>query len=488
MNNIYGFSSFTSGGNSDGGGSNPLSNPDIYAINDLHITTAPDKNIYINNSKTNLNQNDGDVIFNYSTTNANVVVANGDLEINNGDLDVLDIFGRNETLSGVITSPTISTSATNFSTPTTIPGTCVGIPISYPTPTTTSSGFSGFTYTQLNAPPDTPSQPGYIAQVQIPAGVQAEVMVQIPVQMQWALDIPGYTVNSNNVITYKQEIGPLVQQTSAAIPDNPPYPFMNNTWYRITSTTNAYIQQESSPGSGVYNPFYSSIYWQNIGTENTYAGALIKTSVDSPIATSGTGVTYQKNVGIFVYKFYTPLLAVATNYRLMTGCNMNSYIISDSGALPYNSNTATQMNPNNLPLNFTYSNVNIVAPINTAIGTTMVNALSYQTMIPRFNTGYFAVTTSTTYTIVHNLNIPLGTPYNLVILYSYASTAANNQTNITSQVYTQAAAGVVGAYTWVMTDPNTVTISTTNVSVGIAADASGTIQNRTGGYWNVFIY
>ena len=113
-------------------------------------------------------------------------------------------------------------------------------------------------------------------------------------------------------------------------------------------------------------------------------------------------------------------------------------------------------------------------PVNAEIGVTLVNQLTYNKLVPRYQWHWNAVTTAQTYTINHNLNMDSEEPIHYRIVFSTSPTGVFPLIEVTQQS---------NVYGMMYVNPNTIQLLTANDYI-----TSGINGQYSTGYWNVYIY
>lgn len=491
MANVYGFSTF---GSNSGNNVLPNGNKNIYSTNDLYITTISDKKISINSNKTNVNEDDGDVLFNDNTTGADVVVKSGDLVVDTGDILSNNVYASDDFVgNGNITTPCVVTSTEDFdpgATTTYYTNICN---VSSPDNDRVTHFYYEPSFNTVYNVQDPTGSHVFTVQIQTPANTSGEVIVTIPIVYNMNFSFVGSPVSGgvNSLNTLVSVAPSLTNET------NPTY--LNGTWYALNAINALSLGKETSFGSGIYNQYYSSNFLQ-IVNPNIPIGASTTVSVNSGSAqvtalNDGT-YTFAQNIGYFNYRFYVSNEATATNYELKIGLNTSvtfSTYQGVTGAYHYPQiyqaiHTYDNTTP---PFQYTLTDNQVVIPTNTSVGTTMVANLCFKNAIPLFTTGWLVVSKNSQYQIVHNLNTNTARPFRVQILFSTTNDGSYPVTDISSQGYGRGNANLCGAYLYTQSDPNTILLASGAYSVGVSVQAgSGTSMyiNNEDGYWNVFIY
>lgn len=491
MANVYGFSTF---GSNSGNNVLPNGNKNIYSLNDLYITTISDKKISINCNKTNVNADDGDVLFNDNTTGADVVVKNGDLTIENGDLLANDVYAYEDFVGrGNINTPCVITSLDNFDPGGTTEYFSSIMNVASPANDRLQRFIYPVYYTNQNFRTNnllTGTDPTWTVQIQVPANTPGEVLVYIPANININLTYaaPFQTVNMNfkvaPIFTYANTSSP-----GGGTESTPTY--YNGTWYNLDPTAGTMsVTVETSPGSGSYVHYNSTLFWQNTNVSNPAGECSVSVSQQSSqVFYLDDSVTFVKDLGVFVYRFYANSVPVATNYRLWFGYeSLITFSQSWGTDQVYH---AMHLNPTSAPIRYTVTDQSVTIPTNTAVGTSMINNLCFRNAIPLFTTGWLSVSKNSQYQIIHNLTMTTARPFRMQILFSTTNDGSYPVSDITSQGYGQGNANLCGAYLCTQSDANSILLASGAYSVGVTVVAgSGTSMyiNNESGYWNVFIY
>lgn len=485
MANVYGFSTF---GSNSGNNVLPNGNKNIYSLNDLYITTISDKKISINSNKTNLNEDDGDVLFNDNTTGADVVIRNGDLVIDTGDILSNNVYASDDFVgNGNITTPCVVTSTEDFD---------PGATTEYFTNicNVSSPNFDRVTHfyydPNMNTVFNVQDPVGthvFIVQIQIPAYTSGEVIVAIP--MVYNMNFSTNNAAGTNALNTLVSLAPSLTNGTNAV-------YLNGSWYSLNNQNALSLGKETTLGSGVFNQYTSTNFLQiqnssiPVGT-STAVNVNSRTAQVTPLP-DGTS-TFAQSMGVFNYRFYVSSQPTATNYQLKIGLNTSVTFTTTSTNYHYPQiyqaiHTYDNTTP---PFQYTLTDNQVVIPTNTSVGTTMVANLCFKNAIPLFTTGWLVVSKNSQYQIVHNLNTNTARPFRVQILFSITNDGSYPITDISSQGYGQGNANLCGAYVYTQSDPNTILLASGAYSVGVSVQAGsglGMYVNNENGYWNVFIY
>lgn len=501
--NIWGKHTF---GRNDSG--NPMpSDQNIYTDYDLHISTAKNKIIYINDNKSNTSYDNGNVIINYNTTNANVEVANGDVNIDNGDLNCLNLHATNNiNIGNNFYTPCLNTSTTDFQSTTGVTNYTTtninridNINTQNYTNGLNAAGSPALKYTASTSASAIP----YTVQFVNPANQQNQLIINVPVTYVNAWNTPYATRVSNSCICQSYASPVTTSSNYATVP--------NNQWINLSSQSQGYLQKETSPGSGTYATFNTKLYWQRVApetiameqftldwTNNSNISPFQENPSPAPTATL-TGSEYFTCT--YQFRCVLPSSSTDTNYRLLFGiytlsqaANINNYQGS-FGPSGVNFHSNYYINLNNTTVSYSTYTLNFIPPVNTTIGTTMINNLMINNVLPKFNTGWIPITVFQWYTITHNLNMILPFPFRLQILWSQLGDGSYPIVDITGQQYGRGNNDICGAWTSSMQDANTLVITAGAYSVcnTTALTGSGTgntsnYVNKTNGFWYISIF
>jgi hypothetical protein len=447
--NIFGYSTFGIASSGVPGANN------ILADYDLYITTTSGHTVNLNSNKTS-----GDLTINKDSSGCNVVIETGNLTITDGDLMVDDIVAENLTLSETLTTPAlVSTTGEPYGT------TTIYYSLEYDDTEEFVPVNGSFTDNQASlvlSDTEEASEHTYIVEIIGNAGVQASIIVTL---------IPTLYIDCTNVtpnpVTLVASVFPMEMEGA-----------VDGVWYALT-TDEAYLQQEDSPGSDTWSTFSTPILWR------------VLNSTTSSWSSPNTSVTMSP----LQFRFILPTLAVNTNYRLIIG----SYTTQTYSWTPYAPGVIgtgpiiesyVAYSQGVASVVYTETQVNGVPPSNTTSGLTMMDVVTYNTILYKWTSDWFGASVNYENTFTHNLNMISIFPFRVQVLWSATGTTSYPMTDITSQGFINIpTSGVVGSYCITMISANEFGFKGGPLSVAVTLDES-TLEPvaQTTGFWCIFIF
>lgn len=410
-NNIWG-----SGGSSNGvGGGSSV----IVSGTDVVITTLKDKQVLINSGKQNEGTGTGDVIFNRNTSNANVQVENGSMNVLLGDVSGVNVKATNNLKAGAnIETPCLITSVDSFNIGTTTSYTTSDINLNIE-----KAGFA-FPQAQIWAASNTgigsnatvPSTSvfypaiyegsPYTAVVTVPANTAGYVQIAIPATTQTTYQ----WISSGNTIAFAEYINNYVVSGVSYMEAN--------KWYTVTLDDCSIYQ---GTNAGVYSIVALNIPILCKWVPPVNSGWATTNQVFRADAIGSTTQTYNQSIGSFVYQFICPYSNAIQKYKIFNGAVSTLGAIGTlyaQGQTPMTYANKFMMNFGVTSLSYTISLPANQSPPNPTVGAMMTNRLAYNFLLPKYRSGWFPVVPNGVYPITHGLDMSPNFPFGFTVFWS----------------------------------------------------------------------